>query len=647
MGRPATYTFGPYLLEKAQWRLLKGDEVIALPPKALALLILLVEQAGNMVTKGEILSKVWDGAFVEEGNVAFYVAMLRKTLDDPSGTPYIETVRTRGYRFVAPVTVLSDSATVYEQPALLLPPPPLQSVADEVAGLVGVPRTRTFRFWLFTAGVAFIAAVALAWLVQQRGAATVRSVVVLPFRAIAPAGDQAYLESGIANAIAMRLGGVTSLRVPPLAAIRSGEGPFEAGKRLETDAVLTGNIQRTKDRLLVSAEVFRVSDGARLGAWSFDTTPGEILNVQNQIAEQIAVRFTRDLSDAAHAQLLRRDTASADAYDLFLRAKEKWSRRTPAAVKEAIALYEQAIVLDPKFVRAYAGLANCYNLSWSGLPAKVRYPLAKLNAEKALALDPDSAEARTAIGFMRYKFERRWRDAENEFQRAVALDPRDTLARHWHGEFLKLMGHTDAGIAELNRALELDPPSLAIRADLASAYISSGRFDEARAVLESGRQIDPNWAGFPLRMAEILALEHRDRESAENLWRGLALTGAPLADVDELRAGFQRGGRPEMIRVQVRQIMRVHPEIDSPAAYFAATNLSLAYGELGDRDEAFRWIEIAIDRREDAASVLLTATAYNSLRSDPRFDKLLERLGLKPPPLGSMTLVIGRPAAAA
>lgn len=629
MSPPATYTFGPYRLEQAQWRLRKGDEVIALPPKALALLILLVEQAGHMVTKGDILAKVWDGAFVEEGNVAFYVAMLRKTLDDPSGTTYIETIRTRGYRFVAPVSVFSDSATVYEPPALLLPPSPLKSVADEVAGLVGVPRTRTFRFWLFTAGIAVIAAVALAWLVQQRGAATVRSVVVLPFHAIAPAGDQAYLESGIANAIAMRLGAATSLRVPPLAAIRSGEGPFEAGKRLATDAVLTGNIQRTKDRLLVSAEVFRVSDGARLGAWTFDTTPGEILNVQNQIAEQIAVRFGRDLSESAHAELLRRDTPSADAYDLFLRAKERWGRRTPASVEQAIALYDQAIALDPKFVRAYAGLANCYNLAWSGIPAKVRYPLAKLNAEKAIALDPDSAEAHTSLAFMRYKFEWRWKDAEAEFQRAIALDPRDALARHWHGEFLRLMGHPSEGIEELRRALELDPSSLAIRADLAGSFIVARRFDEARAVLESAHMIDPNWAGYSQQMSEIYALEHRDRESAESLWQGLALTGAPLTDVDELRAAFATGGRPAMIRAQIAQLHRRHPEVDSPATYFAATNLSLRYAELGDLDNAFHWIKIAIDRREDAASVLLSAHSYDSLRADPRYVQVLERLGLR------------------
>lgn len=618
MGHPAAYKFGPYILEQAQWRLRKGDEVIALPPKALALLILLVEHAGNMVTKGDILAKVWDGAFVEEGNVAFYVAMLRKTLDDPPGTAYIETIRTRGYRFVAPVTVLPDSAPV--------------SVADEVAGLV-VPRPRTLRFWTLTAGAAVLAAVALAWLVQHRQAATVRSVVVMPFRAIAAAEDQAYLESGIANAIAMRLGNVLTLRVPPLAAIRGGEGPFEAGRRLQTDAVLTGTIQRTKDRLVVSAEVSRVADGVRLGAWSFDTTPGEILNVQNQIAEQIAVRFDRDLSAVAHAQLLRRDTSSADAYDLFLRAREKWGRRTPASVQEAIALYNQALALDPKFVRAYAGLANCYSLASSGLTAKARYPLAKLNAETALALDPDSAEAHTAVAFMRYKFEWRWKDAEVEFQKAIALDPRGPLARHWHGEFLGLMGRSSDGVDELKRALELDPPSLAIRADLAQALILAGRLDEAIGTLESGRAIDPNWFVYPIKMSDILAAEHRDRESAENLWRAKSLTGVPLRDIDELRAAFEKGGQPAMIRAEIQQYLRMHPETDTPAAYFAATNLSLAYGQLGDRTEAFRWLDIAIDRHEDAPIHLLTNPAYASLRDDPRYAQLLKRVGLKPPPI--------------
>jgi DNA-binding winged helix-turn-helix (wHTH) protein/tetratricopeptide (TPR) repeat protein len=629
------YSFGPYVLEKAQWRLRKGDEVIQLPPKALSLLILLVEHAGSMVAKGEILAKVWDGAFVEEGNVAFYIAMLRKALDGPPGTPYIETIRTRGYRFVAPVTVLPESAaaakaeigTHFDE---LSPDPdfPANSVAEEVADLVGVPRARTLRFWSLMAAVAVVAAVALAWVVEHRNG-NVRSVVVVPFRAIAPADDQAYLESGIANAIAVRLGRLETLRVPPLAAIRNGEGPFEAGRRLETDAVLTGTIQRTGTRLLVTAEVYRVSDQARLGAWSFDTTPGEILNVQNQIAEQIAVRFTRDLSDVAHAQLLRRETASADAYDLFLRARERWARRTPASVQQAISLYDQAIALDPKFVRAYAGLANCYNLAWSGIPAKVRYPLAKLNAEKAIALDPESAEAHTSVAFMRYKFEGRWNDAEAEFQRAIALDPRDALARQWHGEFLMLMARSAEGIDELNRALELDPSSLAIRADLSTALIWSGRLDEAIAALESGRAIDPNWAVYPAKMSEIFAARHRDRESAESLWRAKGLNGVPLNDIDELRAAFEKGGPPAMLRAEIQQYLRLHPETDTPAAYFAATNLSLAYGRLGDRDEAFRWLRVAIDRHEDAPIHLLGNPAYASLRPDPRYAELVKRVGLR------------------
>ncbi len=570
------------------------------------MLTLLVERAGDMVTKEEILAKVWDGTFVEEGNVAFYVNMLRRTLTEPAGTPYIETVRTRGYRFVAPVTVRRD--TPPEPPAL--------------------PRSSPRWGWL--AAAAAVAAIGLTLFLLFRGSAGtgVRSVVVMPFHAIAPGEDQAYLESGIADAIAIRLGSVATLRVPPFGAIRQNEGPFEAGKRLNTDAVLTGAIQRTKDRLVVSAEVFRVSDGARLSGWRFDTTPGEILNVQNQIAERIAALFTRELSVAERAKLLKRDSASADAYDLFLRAQERWSRRTPASVQQAIGLYEQAIALDPTFVRAYAGLANCYNLAMSGITPSERYPLAKLNAEKALALDPDSADAQTAVAFLRYKFEWRWPDAEAGFRRAIALDPRDALAHHWFGEFLSLTGRANDAVDELRRALDLDPSSLAIRADLAVAFVRAGRLDDARATLAPGREIDPNWPMFPQMMANIYAAEHRDRESVDSLWRAMGLTGAPLSDIDELRAAFQQGGRPAMIRAQIRQYLRTHPETATTASNFVATRLSMAYGELGDRNEAFHWLEIAIARREDAAIVLLTEPAYASLRGDARFSVLLQRVGL-------------------
>ncbi len=226
----------------------------------------------------------------------------------------------------------------------------------------------------------------------------------------------------------------------------------------------------------------------------------------------------------------------------------------------------------------------------------MRYPLAKANAEKAVALDPQSAAAHTAVAFLRYKFEWRWQQAEREFERAIALDPK----------------------------------SLAIRSDLVPPLLRAGRPADARAVVAAGLEIDPNWYQFPLRLVEILTAEHRDREAAEELWRAMVLRGDKLSDVEELRTAFDKGGRRAMLEAQIAQLLREERQPSSPASYRLATSLSLAYGALGDQPDTLHWLEVAVKRREDAVILMPTDPSYDCVRQTPEFLQLLEQVGLAP-----------------
>lgn len=604
------YEWGEWRFEPAEYRLARGGEVVALPGKTLDLLALLVSRAPSMITKAEILAAVWPGVIVEEGNVAFHVAALRKALDAGSEETCIETVRGRGYRFSAPVVVSTPGAAM-PTPESPLPPRPSRGHALIIAAMLVI-----------------ILGVAGAWRAWS-ATESIESVVIMPFLAVTPGSEQVYLSAGFAEGIAMRLGSATSLRVPPLAAIRRNEGAFEAGRRLATDAVLSGTIQRVGNRLQVTAQLSGVRRGDRLWTASFDTTAAEIIGVQNEIAERVAASAQgAAISAASQDRLRRRDTQNAEAYDLFLKAREKWQRRSPEMIRQAIALYEQAIALDPKYVQAYAGLADCYNLSMSGLPPAFRYPRAKANAEQAIKLDPNSSEAHTSLAFLRYKFEWRWEDADREFQEAIRLNPRNAQAHHWYGEFLSLMGREEEGVAALKRALDLDPFSLAIRSDMIHPLIRLKRTDEARRIANEGLQIDPNWFAFPMSMADILASEGRNRESAEQTWRAMTLRGIPTAEIEELRSAFETGGLREMTRAQIRQRLRQEKTPTSSASFLLATYLSFDFGRLGERELALYWLDIAITRREDAVIHLLTNPAYDSIRQDPRFKAHLARLNL-------------------
>lgn len=605
------YAWEGWTFEPAEWRLVNaaGDPV-SLPNRTLDLLALLLDRAPSLVTKDEILTHVWRGAVVEEGNIAFHIATLRKTLD--TGEPScIETVRGRGYRFAASVT---RREPLVEHTS---PPPVVAAgaVAAEMPAPAEIPRRAARRpLWLLVAAAGLTAViVGVAWFSLRHDAPIIRAVTVLP------------LAEGLADVIAARVARDTTLATFIGAAGPASEDVVEAGRRLNAEAILTVAIDRTGQPWRVLTEVTRTRDQSRLWSWQFTVNAGTPSVTHADIAARIALGLGRHLGVA---RINIGPTVNPAAYELTLQAREQWRQRTPHTVQQAITLYERAIALDPAFSRAYAGLADCYNLTMSGLPPDVRYPRALENAEKAVALDPNDAAGHTSLAFIRYKFEWRWEEADAEFRRAIALDPDYALAQHWYGEFLGLMGRYDEAIAHLRQAVALEPESLAIQSDLVQPLLRAGRIAEARAAVEAAAATNPNWHFIPYRMADVLEAEGRERESVESRWRWMLLSGATLESVDRLRAAYNAGGMEAMTRAEIADYLDT--ETATPGNWMTATFLSRLYGRLGDHAEALRWLGIAIDRREDAANTLLIHPDYDTLRGEPEFARLMARVGLKP-----------------
>lgn len=488
-----------WVFDSAEWRLASAaGGVVPLPNKTLELLALLLERAPGLVSKEEILSTVWRDSVVEEGNIAFHIATLRKALGQGGDTSCIETVRGRGYRFVTPVSRRGQAA---EQPAPIGSQPP-----------PAAPPAR--RRW--------------------------RAAHVVPVAMLATlAAVMGWMWLGTPKASTRQVQG------PPVTA--AGSNP-----------------------------------------------------------------------------------PNAEALALTLRARESWRQRTPPSVQQAITLYERAIAIDPSFAPAYAGLADCYNLTMSGLPVKVRAMHAKANAERALALDPNLPAAHTSRAFYLYKLEWKWDEAEAEFRRAIAADPSYALAHHWYGEMIGYFGRFDEAIAELRRALALDPESLPIMSDLAATLLRSGRLAEARDVVAAGAAINPMYHGIPSRMAEILAAEGRELESLEEAWRAAVLTGATMESIEELRAAYRTGGLPAVLRLEIARLEDEQPGRFAVPAQ--ASFLATRYARLRDKDRTLYWIGVAIDRREDLVLHLPTYPEYDWLRDDPAFNRILARAGLKPLP---------------
>lgn len=623
------FEWAEWTFEPAEWRLVRAGAGVSLSNKSLALLAVLLERAPGLVSKNDILALVWEDAVVEEGNIAFHIAMLRKTLDAAGAASCIETVRGQGYRFVAPVTrrLATGTPLLDAVPSIPAPVPvpapsssalPPSSLPFELPHSSGRDRRALVRLW--PAALTAVAAGLIAWPSLANLDGRVREVVVLPAR-----GTDRALVEGVADAVAAQLTRETTVRSRVSTWAGASETPLEAGRRLEAETVLTSIVDRSRDPWRVSVQLTRTHDGQRLWSWTFDL-PASVPAPASAIGTRTAAGLGRHLGVLAPSRA--EAGVNAAAFDLVLQAREHWRLRTPHAVQQAIALYERALAIDPGYALAYAGLADCYNLTMSGLPPGVRYAKAKQNIERALALDPDHASGLTALAFLRYKFEWRWQEAEAAFKQAIAADPSYALAHHWYGEFLGLMGRYDEAIAELSLAQALEPNSLAVESDLVPPLLRAGRMPEARAVVEAAAAANPNWHWVPRRMAEVLAAEGREKESLEELWRALVLTGASLSEIDELRAAYRAGGLPVLLRLEVARLLAA--EEASPGTFMAATNLSRVYARLGERADALRWIAIALDRREDAAILLLTHPDYDSLRGDPEYGRLLARVGLEP-----------------
>jgi DNA-binding winged helix-turn-helix (wHTH) protein/TolB-like protein/Tfp pilus assembly protein PilF len=621
-GTSLVLEFGPFRLEPAERRLTRDGAPVHVTPKALELLVALATRPGRLVTKDELVAEVWPDTFVEEGNLAVNMTRLRQVLNDDTGQRYIETVPKRGYRFVAAVREIEADA-----PAIVAPvPPPSLPVTAELPGRGAVPRST----WIVAAAAAAtVLAGAIYGLRLPRPASasgTVQSLVVTRFTSIASAPGQTHLELGIPDALTTRLASLRQLRVPPTAVLRAGEDPFATASRLGVDAVLTGSVQRDGDQMRVTAQLSRAADHAQLWAGRFDQPFTDIFAVEDALAERIATSLISNLSSTERASLRRRETPNAAAYELYLKGRELWNRRTPEAIRSAITLYQDAIALDNGFVLAHAGLADAYAITASGLPGQTRYPLARAAARKAVELDDRSAEAHNALAFVTYKSEWNWAESEREFQRAIARDPNLVLAHHWYGEMLKLIGRFDDAKAQFHRARELDPLSVAVRVDFARMLTRLGGAREALQLTEEGLAVNPAELRLYRERALALFALGRDTEAVDNMLRYRTLAGTSADDLALLRKATASGG-VRGYRLQEVEILRRQLKAGGTWPYGLATALALGYANLGDRDATIEWLQRCADTLEDGALGMKEGREYDFVRNDPRFQTIYRRLG--------------------
>ena len=324
------------------------------------------------------------------------------------------------------------------------------------------------------------------------------------------------------------------------------------------------------------------------------------------------------------------ESSNAEASKLLLDARAKSLDRSRQSIAGAIALLEKAVRLDPTVARANAELALAYGTLDDATDPLVRCPRAKAAATRAVALNDSSAPGLAALGFVRYRCDWLWTQAEADFAKAIAANPNDAFARHQYGVFLATIGRTDEALRELGRAAELEPGAAAIRADMVAPLIRAARVAEARAALDMFAAAVSSGPLVHQLQSDVLAAEGRMDESVESLWKSLAARAVSTSRVNDLRGAYKSGGVTAMLERRIRQLTaEVEHGPTPPASYRLATDLALAHAALKQRDQTLHWLAVAIDLHEDAPLHMRSSASFDFVRDEPRFKELLGRAKLE------------------
>lgn len=646
------YQFGAFRLDPAKRTLSREGAAVPLAPKAFEMLLVLVENGGRLLEKDELLKTLWPDSVVEEANLSQTVYLLRKALGEgPQETRFIETVPRCGYRFVAAVEEVRD-----EPPAGAVPEFPAADAGasgavqgdgkggDESEGRPGPPpaapggpatplRRWQARWPVPALGLAAILLAVSAFFVFGPARVTeaerpVRSIAVLPFKTLNSAGND-YLGLGMAEVLVTRLSGIRQLAVQPTNTVRRFHAPeadpVSAGRALKVDAVLEGAIQQAGERLRVTARLLSVPDGRALWTGKFDERFTDIFQVQDSISDQVTEALALTLTSREKDTLSKRYTDNTEAYHLYLKGRYSLNKRTAEDLRRAIGLFQRAVELAPDYALAFTGLADGYSLlSISDiLPPDEAFPKAKAAAERALAIDPALAEARTSLGRVKWVYEWDWAGAEAEFRRAIELRPNYAAAHDWYGTLLVQRGEFDRALAELRRAQEADPLSPVVQVHLGWAYFYAGRYDQAVEQYRKVLELEPNYAWARYHLGLAFEQKGMFAEAVAELSRAASLASGRTEYLGGLGHAYAAGGRRDEAR-------RVLSELTAKARgqYVSPFNFALIHAGLGDEGQALEWLRRSVEGRATRAVRLKVDPRFARLRPHPQFAQLLSRLGL-------------------
>jgi TolB-like protein/DNA-binding winged helix-turn-helix (wHTH) protein len=635
------FTFDDVQIDVQGFRLLKHGKAVSVEPKALNLLIFLVGNPGRLVERRELIDAVWGDTFVTDHVLNYSIGQLRKALTDDAKNPrYIETVPTRGYRFIAEVQVedpeaegSSSSASVLEASASKTEVK--QDVRTEsINGVAGEP-ARFYRNRLgFRVAIALgfgllaMAGLVTYWMKRSAGhisgSAPIRSLAVLPLENMSGDSSQEYLADGMTDELITGLDQIGALRVISRTTAMQYKNPHKSlpqiAKDLNVEAVVEGSVVRSGDRIRIAAQLIDAQDDKQLWANSFEGDMRNVLELQNHVASAVAAQIRIEITSKEQTELSDAHQVIPAAYEAFLKG-HFFEQNSPETLQKSIDYYRQAVALDPQFVRAYVGIARSANFlaNWQVIPRGEAAATSDAMIAKALELDPDSGEAYAERAWSRMLFHWDFPGAKKDFERAFELSPGSGDIQDGMAAYSALMGQADESVKHGRRALSLDPLSLLVNTDYCLTLWVNRKYDEAIGQCNAALELDPNYKYALSYLGDFYGIMHEYSE-AHKIWERYGGCDALCTAMrDEIHgAPGVHGAFDAWLKTQKKP----------PDPLFLAE----AYAGLGRKDHAFASLEKAYEERSggDDLTYLPVEPAFDPLRSDPRFDAFLQRVGLPP-----------------
>jgi TolB-like protein/DNA-binding winged helix-turn-helix (wHTH) protein/Tfp pilus assembly protein PilF len=628
--------FGTYEVSFQSGELRKAGMKIRVQQQPMKLLQILLERPGEVVTREELRNRVWPnesfGDFDQAVNIA--IGKLRSALGDSAEHPrYIETLPKRGYRFIAEVSVVdADTRPKQLEPAA-------QDLARTESGhplpyaglaLASERRAWPTRWVILALALVLSLPILAVWLFRSRGRPPtgIRSLAVLPLDNLSGDASQDYFADGMTDELITDLAQIRALRVISRTSVMVYKGarkPLpEIARELNVDAVVEGSVLRAGDQVRITAQLIEASTDKHLWSQSYEGELRDTLALQNRVAGAIADQIRINLTPREEAALKNVRVVNPEAYESYLKGRYFWNKRTADGLKAALAYFNQAIEEDPKYAQAYSGLADTYALlgdwQYAVMTPKEALPRAKAAAMKAVELDDSLGEAHASLAFSLDLFDWNWEAAEKEFRRAIELNPGYATAHHWYAWHLSVMGRNSEAIAEMKKAENLDPLSLIINADLAELLLIARFSDQSIQQSRKTLEMDPNFAVAHYDLGQALVQKHMYSEAIAELETATKLSAdSPICKSTLAHAYAVSGRRNEALEILNDLTRRSN-------GFSNAAETAMIYVGLGENDQAMAWLEKAYSERFNPS--ILLRPAFDPLRSDPRFQSLVHRIGL-------------------